>query len=134
MKRSSHFLGGIVTIIIIAIIIFLAIYFFVPEVSQKFFGISFGEVEDIADVISSYIGLSGEGSKALSEFFSSSDGKKIVKDIISLSKESGTALKDIFSNPEIKEFFEDAASFSISGKGSVNDYISNNIDTLEGLL
>ena len=134
MSKSNHFLGGIATIIIFAIVIFLAIYFFVPEVSQKFFGISFGDVDDVADVISSYIGLSGDGSKALSEFLSSSDGKKIVQKVISMSKESGAALKDVFSNPDVKEFFEDAASFAESGMGSIKDYISDNIDTLEALL
>ena len=134
MRRSSHFTGGIFTIIIVAIVIFLAIYFFVPEVSQKFFGVSFGESDDIASAISSYIGLSDDGSEALSEFFSSSEGKRVMKRIVEMSKESGAAIKDIFSNPEVKKFFEDAAAFADAGLGSVKDYVSDNIEILEDLL
>ena len=134
MKRSSHFLGGVVTIIIIAIVIFLAIYFFVPEVSQKFFGISFGEVEDVADAIASYVGLSGDDVNDFSEFFSSSEGKRIMERVIDMSKKSGAAMKDVFSRPEVKKFFEDAEAFAESGRGSIKDYISENIEILEDLL
>lgn len=134
MSRSSHWFGGVVGIFAAAIVIFLFIYFFVPEVSSKFFGVAFGEAQDVTEAILSYIGTDIKADDEIKEFLSSKDGKKIVKEIISLSKKGGSALKDAFDNPRVKEIFKEASEYAEKGLGSVGDYLSSHMKELEDLL
>ena len=134
MNRSSHWYSGIVGIFIAAIIIFLAIYFFVPEVSQKFFGISFGEVDDIADAIMMHFEFDGEGSEKIKDYLSSDSGKDVLKKIVKLSKDGNKAVGDILNNPDVKKIFDNAVKYAEAGLGTVEEYVSDHMDELKELL
>ena len=99
MNRSSHWYSGIVGIFIAAIIIFLAIYFFVPEVSQKFFGISFGEVDDIADAIMMHFEFDGE------DILNNPDVKKIFDNAVKYAEAGLGTVEEYVSDhmDELKE-------------------------------
>lgn len=131
MGKSSHWRGGIVGIFIVAIIIFLSLFFFVPEVSQRFFGVSFGEVDDIAEAIISYLDYESEGAEELKEFLSSDSGKDVIKDI---TKKGSEEISDVMKNPAVIDIFSQAVEYAEAGLGSVEEYISDHIDELEDLI
>lgn len=87
MGRSSHWFKSIIAVFLIAIVLFLAIYFFSPDLSLRFFGIAFGE-ESIASTALEDLLVDNFGMDRtqVQQFLKTEEGQQVVNEVKQRSK------------------------------------------------
>lgn len=133
MGRNSGFLGGLISVFFLSIIIFFVIYFFMPDVSVKFFGFSREQayesikgraeetVPELHPAVEENIKSDSEAKDEIEHFlYSEEDGKVILDEIRSVAKRANI---DWNSN-EVQNIFREAASFIKKGAGSASDFFT----------
>ena len=105
------YIGGFIGLFFLSIAVYFIIYFFVPEVSMKFFGIAFSQEQVIEGAIDS-LPVSEEIRKELSDN---------VPALIDAAGDNAGALWSLITSEEGLGKIEDAASAAASGAGSFID-------------
>ena len=128
MSRDN-IISGTVSVFIFAVIVFFVLYFLVPEVSYRFFGISFNQEVVVIDAIEKYASdsnlLTDEELEQFSSYFSSKEGKKMVRDIMKGVGSNAEKARELLSSPKLKEVVEKAKAFVEEGKGTVSEFFTN---------
>ncbi len=106
-KKSSHWLGSIVSVFLIAIVLFLLIYFFAPNMSLRFFGIAYGREAQVSTALQEFLveKFDIEPEKA-AEYLSSENGQRLVDSAVENIKNGIDNISNIISPEEIKEEIE----------------------------
>lgn len=113
-KKSSHWLKSIIAVFLIAIVLFLIVYFFMPELSLKFFGIAFRADARVSTALEDMlVDKFGVDRSSVESFLSTEKGKEVVDMVVEGSKKGADAISDIVNSPEFKgvaDNIKDAAS------------------------
>ena len=116
---GKSFLGGLIGLFFFSIAVFFLIYFFVPEVSVRFFGISASADEIIDGAIAEAVessGLPAEISAEIGAYLSSEEGQAFLS-------ETGENLDGL--SERLSALVSDAGTYIASGKGSASDYFQS---------
>ena len=139
MGRKGGFLGGMISVFFLSIIIFFILYFFMPDVSEKFFGFSknqsYTELEAANKAPSAERAaesLEKTDEEAVSEINSflngTDDGKKVVEAINAAYapyKRLGISFDEFKKSDKVMELFDSAKAFIKSGAGKASDFFSD---------
>lgn len=113
-KKSSHWLKSIIAVFLIAIVLFLIVYFFMPELSLKFFGVAFRADAKVSTALEDMlVDKFGVDRNSVESFLSTEKGKEVVDMVVEGSKKGADAISDIVNSPEFKgvaDNIKDAAS------------------------
>ncbi len=122
-------IGGLISLIILAAIVFLVIYFFIPDVSVRFFGIAFNAEEvmqnaidsavselgiDNADAlisqeaVTSLLESAGNNVGKLMSYLSSPEGQEMLKRGVEEARSGAQSLAEYFSSSGVKEAISSA--------------------------
>lgn len=125
MGRGKSFFGGLLGVFFLSVIIFLIIYFFVPAVSMKFFGIAHDETATAgSDLVAAIENLDlgdEEARRELTEYLSSDEGRRNISKIQSAVGKAGESFEAFIESDEMQSIIDSAKS---AGE-SVVDYISS---------
>ena len=95
-RKSSHWIRSMVSIFLFGIILFIAIYFFNPALSIKFFGIGYKMESQESTVLEDFLvekfNLNKENVK---KYLDTEEGKKTAIAIIDKAKKGAATLNDI---------------------------------------
>ena len=131
MGRGKSFFGGLLGVFFLSVIVFLIIYFFVPAVSMKFFGLAYDESSTAGSAIVSAIDeldIGDEEARAeLEAYLSSEEGQEAVSRIQSAMGKAGEGFETFLASDKMQTIVEGAKS---AGKSAV-DYISQLADNPE---
>lgn len=93
MGKVKSFFGGLIGVLLLSVIVFFIIYFFVPAVSMKFFGIAFNENSDSGSEIVALIDsleLGDDAARAeIESYLSSPAGQEAVSVIQDAASKAG---------------------------------------------
>ena len=93
MGKVKSFFGGLIGVLLLSVIVFFIIYFFVPAVSMKFFGIAFNENSDSGSEIVALIDsleLGDDAARAeIESYLSSPAGQEAVSAIQDAASKAG---------------------------------------------
>lgn len=128
MSNSLGVIGNLFAVMILSVVIFFIIYFFLPSVSYKCFGVAYNETEIMENALINQIEtsseLSDEEKKESISILSSPTGSFLVKSLLpNLNKENVDKVVSFLNTEEGMTFIENANSFVTSGKGSVEEYL-----------
>ena len=136
MGRKGGFLGGMISVFFLSIIIFFILYFFMPDVSEKFFG--FSKNQSYTELEAAHKAPSDERSaealektdeEAVSEINSflngTDDGKKVVEAIQGAAIRTGVSVAEFKKSDKVIELFDSAKAFIKSGAGKASDFFSD---------
>lgn len=97
-----------VSIFLFAIVLFIAIYFFNPALSIKFFGIGYGMESQVStaleDLLVERLNLDREKVR---EKLDTEEGKKIVNSIVDGVKKGADSLSNIIDKSDIEQFVDE---------------------------
>ena len=128
MSRDN-IISGTLSVFIFAIIVFFVLYFLVPEVSYRFFGISFNQEVVVIDAIKKYAEdsnlLTDEVLEQFQAYFSSKEGKALVRNVMKEVGSDAAKARRLLSSPKLKEVVEKAKAFVEEGKGTVSEFFTN---------
>lgn len=111
MGKSSHWIRSIVSVFFIAIVLFIVIYLFAPELSLKFFGIAFGEEEKVSTALEDLIVENFDVDSATVEAYLDSDkGKEIVESVSSGLKKGARSISEAVSSEELQAIVDNVKS------------------------
>ena len=128
MSRDN-IISGTVSVFIFAIIVFFVLYFLVPEVSYRFFGISFNQEKAVIETMEKYASdsnlLTDEDLEQFQAYFSSKEGKALVRNVMKEVGSDAAKARRLLSSPKLKEVVEKAKAFVEEGKGTVSEFFTN---------
>ena len=128
MSRDN-IIRGTVSVFIFAIIVFFILYFLVPEVSYRFFGISFNQEKAVIETMEKYASdsnlLTDEELEQFQAYFSSKEGKALVRNVMKDVGSNASKARRLLSSPKLKEVVEKAKAFVEEGKGTVSEFFTN---------
>ena len=128
MSRDN-IISGTVSVFIFAVIVFFVLYFLVPEVSYRFFGISFNQEKAVIETMEKYASdsnlLTDEELEQFQAYFSSKEGKALVRNVMKEVGSNATKARRLLSSPKLKEVVEKAKAFVEEGKGTVSEFFTN---------
>ena len=113
MGRKGGFLGGLISVFFLSILIFFILYFFMPDVSEKFFGFSKNQA---------YTGLKAAVSEINSFLNGTDDGKKVIEAIQGAAVKAGVSVAEFMESDNGKRIFDSAKDFIKSGAGKASDF------------
>ena len=99
-KKSTHWIRSIISVFSIAIVLFLAIYIFEPDLSLKFFKIGYKAEDRVAESV----------EDILSEYLNTEEGKKIVENVMEGMRKGMKGIKDALSDVDIEKIKDDIKS------------------------
>ena len=118
-----------VSVFIFAVIVFFVLYFLVPEVSYRFFGISFNQEKAVIETMEKYASdsnlLTDEELEQFQAYFSSKEGKALVRNVMKEVGSNAAKARRLLSSPKLKEVVEKAKAFVEEGKGTVSEFFTN---------
>lgn len=107
-KKNLSLLRGSLTIIILALLIYVILFFFFPDISLKYFGDAFDKEKAVENSIISLVYnvdyMSDEEKALFEEYLSSSEGKDMLKAISSTASKGTEAVKEVMESPEFNSF------------------------------
>ena len=128
MSRDN-IISGTVSVFIFAVIVFFVLYFLVPEVSYRFFGISFNQEKAVIETMEKYASdsnlLTDEELEQFQAYFSSKEGKALVRNVMKEVGSNAAKARRLLSSPKLKEVVEKAKAFVEEGKGTVSEFFTN---------
>ena len=117
---GKGFFGGLIGLFVFSIIVFFVIYFLVPDVSIKFFGISVNSDEYIEATISQSVSELDLPEGVLSDiqsYLSSPEGKEYLDNAQSAVGNSADKVISYFTSDDFRNLLSDA--------GEVAEYFSS---------
>ena len=107
-RKSTHWIRSIISVFLIAIFLFLIIYFFAPDLSLKFFGIGF-RVEDkvstaLEDLLVNQFNVPAE---SVERYLDTEEGKKVLDSVVQGTKKGVKGVKNVLSDEEIETIKEE---------------------------
>ena len=128
MSRDN-IISGTVSVFIFSVIVFFVLYFLVPEVSYRFFGISFNQEKAVIETMEKYASdsnlLTDEELEQFQAYFSSKEGKALVRNVMKEVGSNAAKARRLLSSPKLKEVVEKAKAFVEEGKGTVSEFFTN---------
>lgn len=146
MAKGKGFLGGFVTIIFLSIIVFFVFYFFMPELSEKFFGFSNQNKEyrgvgndltssdtindaveavDDSNLIDRLVVSLSEANDSINAFLSSDAGQDVARTIQSNAQKAGTTVAEYLRSDDAKALFDSAREFVAEGYGTAEEFFTS---------
>lgn len=114
MLGKNNIFSGLLTVIILAIVIFFGIYFLYPDVSMKYFGMAARPNVVLSSAMEEYLDsssyLSQEEKEAVASYFDSEEGKKVFAAVSEAASKGGNSLEKTLQSPEFKDFTEKVGS------------------------
>ena len=100
-----------------------------PEVSYRFFGISFNQEKAVIETMEKYASdsnlLTDEELEQFQAYFSSKEGKALVRNVMKEVGSNAAKARRLLSSPKLKEVVEKAKAFVEEGKGTVSEFFTN---------
>lgn len=112
MAKNSvkGFIGGFFSLLVISILVFLCIYFFLPDLSVQYFGMTFNNEKYLSDKLDEFVQIiPGEADDQLVSYLSSPKAKE---DMSALLSELGNDIKafvDYISSPAGQAMLQEKA-------------------------
>ena len=135
MGRKGGFLGGLISVFFLSILIFFILYFFMPDVSEKFFGFSKNQAytglkaaeKNLPDNPEPHPDTAGKtDNEAVSEINSflngTDDWKKVLKAIYNAAAKADVPVAEFKKSDEVTRIFDSAKDFIKSGAGKASDF------------
>ena len=125
---GKGFFGGLIGLFVFSIIVFFVIYFLVPDVSIKFFGISVNSDEYIESTISQAVSELDLPEGVLSDiqsYLSSPEGKEYLDKAQSAVGNSADKAISYFTSDAFRNLLSNAGEAVASGAESVAEYFSS---------
>ena len=127
MLGKKSLLGGFIGLFFFAIIVFFIIYFLTPEVSIRFFGITFRPEAYIESSLEDAMTAAGV-SRADAERIVKEDGPELLSVLMEKSGESLGRIVSYLSSEDGQAMIAEGADYIRSGAGSLVDYLSSQED------
>lgn len=137
MGRKGGFLGGLISVFFLSILIFFILYFFMPDVSEKFFGFSkdqaYTGLKAAEKTLPDHLGTQPDPvgkteTEVVSEINSflkdTDEGNKVSKAIYNAAKKANVSIDDFKKSEEVTKIFDSAKDFIKSGAGKASDFFS----------
>ncbi len=135
MGRKGGFVGEMISVFFLSIVIFFVLYFFMPDVSVKFFGFSKDQAYEkpmpsadasIAENAASGVSKTAEeATDDINAFLQSEDGRETALALNNLARKAGQSVSSIMERDDVKSIFSAASSFIMDGAGTAYDFFSN---------
>lgn len=107
-EKNVSLFKGLVTVLIVAVIVFFAIFFFFPDTSYKYFGTAFDKEKAVENMFASLVldadYMTQEESEKVSSYLSSADGKAFIRNIASAVTSGKEALGNFVTSDSFREF------------------------------
>ena len=107
-KKNLNLLKGSLTVIILAILVFVVIFFFFPDVSVKYFGDAFNkekaEENTMISLVYNVDYMTEEEKTLFEDYLHSDEGKEMVKAISEAAGKGKDAVESVLESPEFKQF------------------------------
>ena len=105
-KKNLSLLKGSFTVIILALLIYVIILFFFPDVSLKYFGDAFDKEKALENSIVALVYnvdyMSEEEKAVFEDYLSSKEGKEMLKSISSAASKGVETTKELVDSPEFQ--------------------------------
>lgn len=105
-KKNLSLLKGSFTVIILALLIYVMIFFFFPDVSLKYFGDAFDKEKALENSIVALVYnvdyMSEEEKAVFEDYLSSKEGKEMLKSISSAASKGVETTKELVDSPEFQ--------------------------------
>ena len=106
-RKSSHWIRSMVSIFLFAIVLFIAIYFFNPALSIKFFGIGYRMESQVSTALEDkLVDKFNLDREQVRKYLDTEEGKKAVIAIVGGIKKGATSLNNMIDQSDIKQFVE----------------------------
>ncbi len=110
-KKSTHWIRSIISVFSIAIVLFLAIYIFEPDLSLKFFKIGYKAEDRVAESVEDILSDEMELPKdKVDDYLNTEEGKKIVENVMEGMRKGMKGIKDALSDVDIEKIKDDIKS------------------------
>lgn len=107
-KKNTGLLKGLLTITVLAVLVFVVIYFFFPDTSIRYFGVAFDREKAVEETITVLLEkvdyVSADEKEKVEEYLSSGDGKKFIKEISTAISGGADSIRDFTSTDSFKSF------------------------------
>ena len=105
-KKNLSLLKGSFTLIILALLIYVIIFFFFPDVSLKYFGDAFDKEKALENSIVALVYnvdyMSEEEKAVFEDYLTSREGKEMLKSISSAASKGVETTKELVDSPEFQ--------------------------------
>ena len=105
-KKNLSLLKGSFTVIILALLIYVILFFFFPDVSLKYFGDAFDKEKALENSIVALVYnvdyMSEEEKAVFEDYLSSKEGKEMLKSISSAASKGVETTKELVDSPEFQ--------------------------------
>ena len=105
-KKPLSLLKGSLTVIILALLIYVIIYFFFPDISLKYFGDTFDKQKALENSIVSLVYnvdyMTDEEKAVFDDYLSSKEGKEMLQTIGSAAVKGGETIKELYESDEFQ--------------------------------
>lgn len=118
------FFSGLISMIFLSAIIFLVLYFFVPDVSIRFFGIAFNAEGVMDTAIQTAVETSDADEEAKTTMLSALDADAIDA-LLAAAGNNVSKLMDYLASDEGQAMMDEAAAKAAEGAGSLAEYFSS---------
>ena len=113
-RKNLSLLKGTFTVIILATLVFVVLFFFFPNISMKYFGTAFNKEKAIEDSIVSLVYnaeyMSQEEKEAFNSFLSTEKGKSMVKAISSAASQGKEIVEGVTESQEFQDLYSSVKS------------------------
>ena len=105
-KKNLSLLKGSFTVIILALLIYVIVFFFFPDVSLKYFGDAFDKEKALENSIVALVYnvdyMSEEEKAVFEDYLTSREGKDMLKSISSAASKGVETTKELVDSPEFQ--------------------------------
>ncbi|MBQ0071745.1 MAG: hypothetical protein KBS81_07835 [Spirochaetales bacterium] len=127
MFGKNNIFSGVLKVLVLALVVYMVIFFFYPTISLKYFGTAFRAEKAVSSTINSMVGeaefLSSDQKKAVVDYLETEEGKKVISSFYDAAKKGGEALEEVKESEEVKRM--EAAISSKLSKESMEDLMEN---------
>ena len=105
-KKNLNLLKGSFTVIILALLIYVIMFFFFPDISLKYFGDAFDKTKALENSIVSLVYdvdyMTEEEKAVFEDYLSSSEGKEMIKKLSEAASKGAEEAKELSQSPEFE--------------------------------
>ncbi len=108
--KNVGFFKGLLTVVFIALVVFVVIYFFFPELSLKYFGTTYEVDKVVGNMVEAVLDkadyLSEKEKEEIEDYLSSSKGKELVEALASALSKGKDGVESFISSEAFRDFEE----------------------------
>ncbi len=108
--KNVGFFKGLLTVVFIALVVFVVIYFFFPELSLKYFGTTYEVDKVVGNMVEAVLDkadyLSEKEKDEIEDYLSSSKGKELIEALSSALSKGKDGVESFISSEEFRDFEE----------------------------